>query len=246
MEVHTSHLVVSPVPHVRASLTTRRVMANVIIALVPALIASVVIFGLRALLVTAVTVAACVVMEWAWCALRREKQTVGDLSAVVTGLLLAFNLPSTVPLYLPVIGAAAAILVTKQLFGGIGHNFANPAIVGRIALAVSFPSLMTAYPYPRTLSGVDILSSATPLAAHGQSLSLLDLFLGTHGGVLGETCALALLIGFGWLLATRTVELTIPLAYLGTVAAMSALCGQNVLTQLLSGGLLLGAFSSGR
>ena len=242
MEVHTSHLVVSPVPHVRASLTTRRVMANVILALLPALIASVLIFGLRALLVTAVTVAACVAMEWTWCVLRHEKQTVGDLSAVVTGLLLAFNLPSTVPLYLPVIGAAAAILVTKQLFGGIGHNFANPAIVGRIALAVSFPSLMTAYPYPRTLSGVDILSSATPLAAHGQSLPLLDLFLGTHGGVLGETCALALLIGFGWLLCTRTVELTIPLAYLGTVAAMSAICGQNVLTQLLSGGLLLGAF----
>lgn len=242
MEVHTSHLVVSPVPHVRALLTTRRVMANVILALLPALIASVVIFDLRALLVTAVTVAACVVMEWAWCVLRHEKQTVGDLSAVVTGLLLAFNLPSTVPLYLPIIGAAAAILVTKQLFGGIGHNFANPAIVGRIALAVSFPSLMTAYPYPQTLSGVDILSSATPLAAHGQRLPLLDLLLGTHGGVLGETCALALLIGFGWLLCTRTVELTIPLAYLSTVAAMSALCGQNVLTQLLSGGLLLGAF----
>ena len=141
-----------------------------------------------------------------------------------------------------IMGATAAILVTKQLFGGIGHNFANPAIVGRIALAVSFPSLMTAYPYPQTLSGVDILSSATPLAAHGQSLPLLDLFLGTHGGVLGETCALALLIGFGWLLCTRTVELTIPLAYLGTVAAMSALCGQNVLTQLLSGGLFWGAF----
>ena len=242
MEVHTSHLVVSPVPHVRASLTTRRVIANVILALLPALIASVVIFGLRALLVTAVTVAACVAMEWAWCVLRHEKQTVGDLSAVVTGLLLAFNLPSTMPLYLPIMGAAAAILVTKQLFGGIGHNFANPAIVGRIALAVSFPSLMTAYPYPQTLSGVDILSSATPLAAHGQRLPLLDLLLGTHGGVLGETCALALLIGFGWLLCTRTVELTIPLAYLSTVAAMSALCGQNVLTQLLSGGLLLGAF----
>lgn len=242
MEVHTSHLVVSSVPHVHAALTTWRVMANVILALLPALIASVLIFGFRALLVAAVTVAACVVMEWAWCALRHEKQTVGDLSAVVTGLLLAFNLPSTVPLYLPIIGVAAAILVTKQLFGGIGHNFANPAIVGRIALAVSFPSMMTTYPYPQTLSGVDVLSSATPLAAHGQSLPLLDLFLGTHGGVLGETCALALLIGFGWLLFTRTVELTIPLAYLGTVALMSLVFGYSVPTQLLSGGLLLGAF----
>jgi Na+-translocating ferredoxin:NAD+ oxidoreductase subunit D len=242
MEVHTSHLIVSPVPHVRASLTTRRVMGNVIIALMPSLLASVLIFGLRALLVTAVTVAACVAMEGLWCILRHEKQTIGDLSAVVTGLLLAFNLPSTVPLYLPVIGAAAAILVTKQLFGGIGHNFANPAIVGRIALAVSFPSLMTAYTYPTTISGADVLSSATPLATHSQSLPLLDLFLGTHGGVLGETCALALIIGFVWLLVTRTVELTIPLAYLGTVTVMSLLCGQSVPVQLLSGGLLLGAF----
>lgn len=126
MEVHTSHLVVSPVPHVRASLTTRRVMANVILALLPALIASVFIFGLRALLVTAATVAACVAMEWAWCALRHEKQTVGDLSAVVTGLLLAFNLPSTVPLYLPIMGAAAAMsalcgqnVLTQLLSGGL-------------------------------------------------------------------------------------------------------------------------------
>ena len=229
-------------PQVRAKRGTREIMLDVIIALLPALCVGVWQFGAQALITLAVSVVSCVFFEWAYRKLLKKPDTIGDLSAVVTGLLLAFNLPSTVPLYLPIIGAAAAILVTKQLFGGIGHNFANPAIVGRIALAVSFPSLMTAYPYPQTLSGVDILSSATPLAAHGQRLPLLDLLLGTHGGVLGETCALALLIGFGWLLCTRTVELTIPLAYLSTVAAMSALCGQNVLTQLLSGGLLLGAF----
>lgn len=132
MEVHTSHLVVSPVPHVRASLTTRRVMANVILALLPALIASVVIFGLRALLVTAVTVAACVAMEWAWYVLRHEKQTVGDLSAVVTGLLLAFNLPSTVPLYLPIMGAVAAMSAL------CGQNVLTQLLSGSLLLGAFF------------------------------------------------------------------------------------------------------------
>ena len=240
MEVHTSHLVVSPVPHVRAPITTRTVMGNVIIALLPALIASAAIFGWRSLLVTAVTVAACVGCEALWCRLRRQRQTVGDLSAVVTGLLLAFNLPVTVPLYLPVIGAIAAIIVTKALFGGIGCNFANPAIVGRITLAVSFPALMTRYAYPTPLAACDAISSATPLAAGG-SVPVIDLFLGTHGGVLGETCCAALLLGLVWLLVTRTIEITIPLVYVGTVAALSLACGQNVVHQLLSGGLLLGA-----
>ena len=165
MDVHTSHLIVSPVPHVRSHVTTRTVMGNVILALMPALIASILIFGVRSLLVTAVTVAACVGCEALWCRTRRQPQTVGDLSAVVTGLLLAFNLPVTVPLYLPVIGAAAAILVTKELFGGLGCNFANPAIVGRITLAVSFPALMTRYSYPAALIPCDAISSATPLAA---------------------------------------------------------------------------------
>ncbi len=241
MEIHTSHLVVSPSPHIHAVETTRRIMGTVCIALMPALIASVVIFGLRALLVVGVTVASCVLCEYLWCRLRKETQTVGDLSAVVTGLLLAYNLPSTVPLYLPVIGAVAAIVVTKLLFGGIGRNFANPAIVGRITLAVSFPALMTAYAYPTTLSGVDALASATPLASVTQKLPLMDLFLGTHGGVLGETCVLALLIGLVILLVTRTIEITIPLFFVGTVALMSLIFGYPVLQELCSGGLMLGA-----
>ena len=241
MEKHTSHLVVSPVPHIRSALTTRRVMGNVIIALLPALLSSTLIFGLRSLLVVAVTTAACVLCEYLWCRIRRLPNTVGDLSAVVTGLLLAFNLPSTVPLYLPVIGAITAILMVKELFGGIGCNFANPAIVGRITLAVSFPARMTSYFFPAPLVACDALTGATPLAVTAEKLSLLDLFLGTHGGVIGETCALALLLGLIWLLATRTIELTIPLVYVGTVAVFSALCGQNVLYQVLSGGLLLGA-----
>lgn len=241
MDLHTSHLVVSPVPHVRSPITTRAVMANVIIALAPALVASVIIFGWRSLLVTAVTVAACVGCEALWCRLRGQRQTVGDLSAVVTGLLLAFNLPVTVPLYLPLIGAIAAIIVTKALFGGIGCNFANPAIVGRITLAVSFPALMTAYAYPTPLAACDAISSATPLAVPDEAIPVLDLLLGTHGGVLGETCCAALLLGLVWLLATRTIEITIPLVYVGTVAVLSLICGQNVVHQLLSGGLLLGA-----
>ena len=240
MELHTSHLIVSPVPHIRSHVTTRTVMGNVILALVPALIASVWVFGPRSLLVTAVTVAACVACEALWCRIRHQEQTVGDLSAIVTGLLLAFNLPVTVPIYLPVIGAIVAILVTKELFGGIGHNFANPAIVGRITLAVSFPALMTNYTYPQPLIACDAISSATPLAASG-SVPVLDLFLGTHGGVLGETCCAALLLGLIWLLVTRTIEITIPLVYVGTVAVMSLLCGQDVVSQVLSGGLLLGA-----
>ena len=240
MELHTSHLIVSPVPHVRSHVTTRAVMGNVLIALAPALIASVCIFGPRSLLVTAVTVAACAGFEDLWCLLRKQHQTVGDLSAAVTGVLLAFNLPVTVPLYLPVIGAAAAILVAKELFGGLGHNFANPAIVGRITLAVSFPALMTRYAYPEPLIACDAISSATPLTSDGP-VPVLDLFLGTHGGVLGETCCAALLLGLVWLLVTRTIEITIPLVYVGTVAVLSLIFGQDVVQQLLSGGLLLGA-----
>ena len=214
-------------------------MGNVILALLPALIASTVIFGLQSLLVVAVTVAACVFWEYLWCRLRKEGQTVSDLSAVVTGLLLAFNLPPTVPLYLPVIGAIAAIIVTKELFGGIGCNFANPAIVGRITLAVSFPALMTSYSYPA--NGCDALSSATPLAVKAQELPLTTLLLGNHGGVIGETCALALLLGLVWLLATQVIEITIPAVYVGSVALLSWLAGENPLQAVLSGGLLLGA-----
>lgn len=233
-------LVVSPVPHILAPVTTRKVMLNVIIALGPAVIASIIIFGLQALLVEAVTVAACVLCEYLWCRLRKEENTIGDLSAVVTGILLAFNLPPTIPLYIPVIGAVIAIIVTKQLFGGIGCNFANPAIVGRIALAISFPAFMTAYSYPTPVTACDAISSATPLAVDG-GIPFLDLFLGTHGGVIGETCALALILGLVWLLVTKTIEITIPLVYVATVAVFSLLAGKDVVQQILSGGLLLGA-----
>ena len=239
MYVHSSFLSVSPVPHIHAPVTTQKIMGNVILALLPALIASTIIFGWRSLLVVAITVAACVLCEFLWCRARKQPQTVSDLSAVVTGLLLAFNLPPTVPLYLPVIGAIAAIIVTKELFGGIGCNFANPAIVGRITLAVSFPALMTNYSFPN--NACDALSAATPLAAKAQSLPISVLLLGNHGGVIGETCAIALLLGLIWLLVTQVIEITIPAVYVGSVALLFWLAGGNPLQAVLSGGLLLGA-----
>ena len=243
MDNHVSHLMVSTSPHIRSTATAPKIMATVVIALLPALAASVFIFGLRALLVTAVTVASAVLFEYLWCELRHLPNTVHDFSAVVTGLLLAFNLPSTIPLWMAVVGAFVSIILVKELFGGIGRNFANPAIVGRLVLAVSFTGRMTSYAYPATLSGVDALSSATPLAAaQSASVPYLDLLLGTHGGVLGETCALALLIGGIFLIAVGTIKPTIPAAYLATVAVISLLAGRDVLGQLLSGGLLLGAF----
>ena len=244
MDNQVSHLSVSSSPHIRSGATTTKIMGTVIIALMPALVASVIIFGPRALLVTAVTVAAAVLFEFAWCHLRHQPDSIQDLSAVVTGLLLAFNVPSTIPLWMPVVGAFVSIVIVKELFGGIGRNFANPAIVGRMVLAVSFTSRMTAFPFPNTLSGVDALTSATPLAAagNGAQLPYLDLLLGTHGGVLGETCSLALIIVGVFLIAVGTISPTIPVTYLATVAVISLLTGHDPLVQLLSGGLLLGAF----
>ena len=243
MDTKDLRFAVSASPHIRSHVSTFTIMRNVIIALLPTLAASVILFGLRALAVTTVSVASCVLCEVIWCALRKEPQSFKDLTAVITGLLLAFNLPVSVPLYIPVIGAFTAIVVVKLLFGGLGRNFANPAIVARITLAVSFPSLMTDYRFPEPLIACDALTSATPLAAAktGAELSLIDLLLGTHGGVMGETCAIAILLGLVWLLATHTIEFTIPAVYMGTVVLFSAVFGRNPLYDLLSGGLMLGA-----
>lgn len=238
-------LILSTAPHVFDGITTQKVMLNVLIALVPTLIASFVIFGWQALLVTAVTTLACVLFEYLWCRLRKTPQTVGDLSAVVTGLLLAFNLPSTIPLYMAVIGSFVAIVVVKELFGGIGRNFANPAIVARIVLSVSFTAAMTNYATPQGFlpgaAAVDAVSSATPLAPGAAQLPFMDLLFGVHPGVLGETCGAAILLGLIWLLATRTITFTIPGVYVGTVIVLSLITGHDVSTQVFSGGLLLGA-----
>ena len=236
-------LVVTASPHIVDQSSTRGLMGHVIIALMPALVASAFIFGFRALLVTGVTVAACVGFEALYCVLMKKPVPVGDLSAVVTGLILAFNLPATIPLWIAVVGAFIAIVVVKHLFGGIGCNFANPALVGRIALFVGFAGRMTAYAFPET--DIDVLATATPLVA-GKSLSSMDMLFnlafGIHGGVLGETCSVMLLLGGIYLIVTRTISAAIPVAYLGTVAVLSLVFGQDVVLQLLGGGLLLGAF----
>ena len=234
-------LIVTAAPHITSEDSTQKIMGRVCLALVPTLIASVIIFGFNSLVVTAVTVAACVFFEWAYCKLMGREVPVDDLSAVVTGMLLAFNLPATMPWWMAVVGAFIAIVIIKQLFGGLGYNFANPAIVGRIALAMGFASRMTKYP----LVGVDALASATPLALEKGALGAGDyvtLLLGTHGGVLGETCAITILVGGLYLIWTKVISPVIPLTYLGTVAVLSLIGGYDPVVQLLSGGLMLGAF----
>lgn len=235
-------LVLLAAPQITSPVTTRTIMRNVLIALAPVFAASLAFFGLPALMVTATSVASCVGFEYLWCRLRNLPNTATDLSAAVTGMLLAFNLPSTIPLYMVVIGAFVAVVMTKELFGGIGCNFANPAVVGRIFLAVAFPVAMTTFVAPTlTLSAVDVVSSATPLSPAAQALAHLDLLLGAHMGVLGETSSAAILVGFVYLLATRTIRWHAPVAYVATVALLSLLAGQDPVAQVLSGGLLLGA-----
>ena len=236
-------LIVTAAPHITSADSTQKIMGRVCLALCPALIASVIIFGIDSLILTAVTVAACVFFEWAYCKLMGREVPVSDLSAVVTGMLLAFNMPASMPWWMAVVGAFIAIVIIKQLFGGLGYNFANPAIVGRIAMAVGFASRMAAYPKPA--NGIDALASATPLAVEKGVLGAgeyVTLLLGNHGGVLGETCALAILIGGCYLIAAKVISPMIPVTYLATVAVLSLIGGYDPIVQLLSGGLMLGAF----
>ena len=241
--------VVSTSPHVRAPRGTREIMLDVCLALLPALGAAIWYFGTRALAVTAISVISCVGFEALMRVIMKKKQTIGDLSAVVTGLLLAFNLPVTLPLWMIPIGALAAIVVVKELFGGIGQNFANPAITGRIVLLLSFATQMTAWSAPNGHSwGADAVAGATPLkiiSGEGALPSLMDMFLGRHGGSLGETCALALLLGGVYLCVFKVITPLIPLCFIGTVGVFSLFYGHFDLNfvayQLLGGGLLLGA-----
>ena len=235
-------LIVTAAPHITSADSTQKIMQRVCIALVPTLIASVFIFGINSLILTAITVAACVFFEWGYCKMVGREGPIGDFSAVVTGLLLAFNLPASLPWWMAIVGAFIAIVIVKQLFGGMGYNFANPAIVARIALAVGFASRMASYPKPE--NGIDALASATPLAVFDQlgSSEYVTLLLGNHGGVLGETCAITILIGGIYLIATKVISPVIPVTYLATVAVLSLVAGRDPIVQLLSGGLMLGAF----
>lgn len=234
-------LIMTVSPHFFSKTTTQRIMLDVIIALFPAIIASVINFGLRSLLVIGVCVAVCVLSEWIFEKICKKESTISDLSAVVTGILLAFNLPVSIPLWQAVVGCLVAIVIVKQLFGGIGQNFANPAIAARIVMLTAFSGSMTTWTFP------DAVTGATPLALIskgelGSLPSYIDMFLGHHGGCLGETCILALLLGGIYLLFRRVISWHTPVAFIGTVAVMSLLCGYDVLYQLMGGGLVLGAF----
>ena len=229
-------LIVSSSPHFNGGKTTQNIMLDVIIPLTPAMMAVVIL----------TCVAACVASEYLSRRVMKRTQTVGDLSCVVTGILLALNLPSTINPLIAIFGSVAAIVVVKQMFGGIGQNFVNPALTGRIILLNSFPSRMTHWVQPFDYAaGADAVTTATPLGilkeGGGELPSYLDLFLGNTGGCLGETCALALLLGGIYLIVRRVISPVIPLTYLGTVAVLSFFMGRDPLFDLLSGGLLLGA-----
>ena len=220
-------------------------MLDVIIALLPASVAAVVLFGEDALWLILVCVAAAVLSEYLFNLIAKRKQSVGDLSAVVTGLLLALNLSANVPLWQAALGSVFAIVLVKCVFGGIGHNFANPAITARVFLLLSFGSLTSGFIAPR---GVDAFSGATPLAllAEGKTEelpSLLQMFLGQRGGAIGETCILALLIGFAYLLIRKVISWQTPVIFMGTVFLCSLVFGGFTVAvyELLAGGLVLGA-----
>lgn len=230
-------------PHIHSGKSTSAIMRDVLIALLPATVAGTVIFGWRSLLVVAVCVVSCVLLEALYNLITKKPQTVGDLSAAVTGLLLALNLPANIPIWQCVLGSVFAIILVKCLFGGIGCNLVNPAITARVFMLVSFGS-MANQAMPKI---VDAVSSATPLAeiAQGETPSLLSLFLGTTGGAIGETCALALIIGFIYLLARRVITWHVPVSFVGTVFIISffveGMNFQTALSLVLSGGLLIGA-----
>lgn len=224
-------------------MTTQKIMLRVIIALMPAVVASGIIFGVRAILLILLCASSCVVFEYLSRKLMRRSNTIYDLSAVVTGILLAMNLPPTLPFWMAIIGSFVSIVIVKQLFGGLGQNFANPAIVGRIVLMLSFTTQMTTWVKPFWYKTADLATSPTPLSSSIEKLpSYLDLFLGTTGGCLGETCALALLIGGLYLAFTRIISLSTPVSFLGTLALLSLIGGADPLYQILSGGAMIGAF----
>lgn len=244
------NLVVSSAPHIVSEYDTTRLMGSVILALLPSLIASTFIFGARVVLLCVVCVIASVGFEWIYNVLMKRKQTIGDLSAALTGLLIAFNVPSNFPLWQAVIGCFFAIVVVKQLYGGIGKNFVNPAITARIFLFISFASNMSTWPLPKMSEVADATTGPTPLGVlaegGGDLPGLRDMFLGFTGGSTGEVCALALIIGGVFLIWKKVISPIIPCAFIGTVFVIALLAtGFNfkmAIWHVLAGGVLLGAF----
>lgn len=236
-----NNYLIEPTPHIKSKMTTQKIMLHVIISLLPAVIASTVIYGLRALLMIVICSAVCVVSELLFEKITKRPRTINDLSAVVTGILLAFNLPPTLPFYMAIIGCVVAIVFVKNFFGGIGQNFANPAITARIILMLSFTSYMTTWvkPFYYTLSA-DAVSTATPLVSE-EAPDILSLFL-VKSGCIGECCTAALLLGGIYLIALRIINPLTPVVYIGTFALLTLISGGDVPVQVLSGGLILGAF----
>lgn len=243
-----NNMIVSVNPHVYAKDTTQTIMRDVLIALMPAVVASVLFFGVRALLVEVVCVAVAVACEWAFEKICNRPITIMDCSAAVTGLLLALNLPVNIPIWQAIFGSFVAIVVVKQFFGGIGQNFANPAITARVIMLVAFSGTMTAFvPAAFSNAPVDAVTAATPLAllgaegAAGELPTLAQMFLGARGGSMGETSCLALLIGFVYLLCRKVISWHTPVAFIGTVLVFTAILGQQPLYQVMAGGLFIGA-----
>lgn len=255
MDQENLNLTVSCSPHVHAPDGTRDIMLDVLIGLIPAMVGAIFTFGLRSLCVAAVSVAACIVFEYLYRKLLKKDTTIGDCSAIVTGLLLAMVCPVTIPYWTIIIGDFFAIVVVKQLFGGIGCNFLNPALAGR-AFLFSYPVIMTTWVAPYTSlnllgSNVDAVTAATPMSYLHQGLlpdtTIFDSFLGSVGGCMGETSAVLLLVGGVYLVVRKVISPRIPLAYIGTVAVIALLFPQGndrlvwLGYQVLSGGLMLGA-----
>ncbi|MBO5021763.1 MAG: RnfABCDGE type electron transport complex subunit D [Clostridia bacterium] len=231
-------------PHIRHQDTTNGIMLDVIIALLPAAVFGCILFGIKAVFVLITCIATAVLSEFLWNKILKKPNTIGDLSAVVTGLLLGMNLSSELPVWMAAIGSAVAIIVVKQMFGGIGCNFANPAIAARIVLLVSFPAAMTRFIVPVEHT----MSSATPLVALSDSaaelavpLTTKNLFFGMHSGCIGETSAFLLIIGGLYLVMRRVISPVTPISFVGTVALLSLISGENLNVAIFGGGLMLGA-----
>ena len=241
-------LIVSSSPHARENTTTQKIMLDVIIALIPAVIAATVIFGPKALFLVVVTVGSCILSEYLSRKVMKRENTVGDLSCVVTGILLALNFPVSLNPLIAAFGGVIAIVVVKQMFGGIGQNFVNPAIAARIILMNSFPTKMTTWTAPfNYLSQTDATTTATPLAiiknGGNEGLpGLQELLVGNYSGCIGETCAVALILGGVYLMLRRVISPVIPFTYIGVVAVLSLVAGRDLPVDVLAGGLLIGAF----
>lgn len=242
-------LIVSSSPHIKSPETTTGIMLDVIIALIPALIASAFIFGPRTLAVTAISVAACVVFEYICRKVMKREQTISDLSAVVTGVLLAYNLPVSIPFWMIIIGAFVAIVIVKQMFGGIGQNFVNPALIARIILTSSFPSKMSGAAYIQPSVDNITMTSASPLAIIAKGNydalpTLKEMLFGLTRGCIGEVCAVALIIGGIYLVIRKVISPIIPCVYVATVAIIMLLKFHTLpmmAYEIFAGGLMLGA-----